>query len=114
MERIEQAIISSFSIVASKKGKLGIVVTLKHSWETTQSTEWQAIAPDKLHDCILGLLKVAGVDNTDDLPDSEVRIMLENNVITGIGHRSEMRWWKPRKKADKSQLKGTPKCSPMS
>jgi hypothetical protein len=103
MEKVESAIISNFSIVASKKGKLGIVVTLKHSWETTQSTQWNAIAPDKLHDCILGLLKVAGVESTDDLPDSEVRITLENNVITGIGHSTEMRWWKPcKKKADKS------------
>lgn len=93
MNKLLPAIITGFEIIASRRGDLGIVVTVEHSGAITQSTAWEKIAPTQLHDRILGLLRVAGVESTDRLIDAEVRVEIRNGFITAIGHVSQARYW---------------------
>ncbi|MBX9939937.1 MAG: hypothetical protein K2Y32_11825 [Candidatus Obscuribacterales bacterium] len=94
---MKNAVIDNFTIYTGSNNNLILAIRLtidnglapiqmEVCWNSSRSK-------DDVSQRILGLLKVAGVTSTKNLPEAEVRVAMSGNNITAIGHKSEQRWW---------------------
>lgn len=94
---MKNAVIDNFTICGGNNNNLILVIALTiddSSAPKQLEVTWNsARSKDDVSQRILGLLKVAGVASTKNLPEAEVRVAMSGNNITAIGHKSEQRWW---------------------
>jgi len=94
---LKNAVIDSFAInTVNNNLILVLLLTIDNGLNPIQlEVKWNSSKSrrDDFSQRLLGLLKVAAVKSTEQLPEAEVRVAFNGKTITAIGHKSEERWW---------------------